>query len=100
MTVKNFDGAKKAAYIEQKPKVLEFLKKIGKFLLPVGDRFTTKGLTFGEINLFCHLYCYANGALPEVKDGVLAPFYERMAAVPGIKKVLDGKSQFGQLGAY
>jgi len=98
MTIDKFDENKKAAFTEGKPGVMEFLKKFPKFLKE--DKFTESGMTFGEINLFCHLYCYAKGPFPEVATGELATFYSRMAAIPGIKKVLDGKSQFGELKLY
>eukprot|EP00746_Dinoflagellata_sp_MGD_P166586 gnl/MRDRNA2_/MRDRNA2_96582_c0_seq1.p1 gnl/MRDRNA2_/MRDRNA2_96582_c0~~gnl/MRDRNA2_/MRDRNA2_96582_c0_seq1.p1 ORF type:complete len:263 (-),score=45.12 gnl/MRDRNA2_/MRDRNA2_96582_c0_seq1:232-933(-) len=99
-TVKDFNYAKKRAFEEGKPKVMEYIVKLEKFLLPSGDRFTDSGLTFGEVNLFCMLYCYANGAMPEVVQGGLKKFYDRMMAVPGIKKVIDGSSKFGPLGNY
>jgi len=100
MTMKDFDGSKKAAFAEGKPAVMEFLQKYQKFLLPSGDRFTASGLTFGEIHLFACLYCYANGPFPEVAKGELSAFYNRMAAVPGIKTVIEGKSKFGNLASY
>mmetsp|Transcript_52225 Transcript_52225/g.93686 ORF Transcript_52225/g.93686 Transcript_52225/m.93686 type:complete len:235 (-) Transcript_52225:168-872(-) len=100
MTIKDFDGSKKAAFADGKPGVLDFLQKYPKFLLPSGDRFTAGGLTFGEIHLFACLYCYAKGPLPEVAKGELSAFYDRMAAVPGIKKVIEGTSKFGELAPY
>jgi len=100
MNVDGFDADKKAAFAEGKPGVLEFLTKYEKQLLPAGDRFTESGTTFGEVDLFCKLNCYATGAIPEVATGGLAKFYDRMAAVPGIKAVIDGKSKFGGLGIY
>merc|ERR1711957_668378 len=96
-TVKSFDDEKVQAFHDGKVELLEFLKKFDKFLIPSGDRFSESGMTFGEIDLFCKLYCYANGALPEIKEGGLAAFFNRMEAVPGIKKVLEGQSKFGQL---
>lgn len=100
MTIKDFDATKHQAFMDKKQAILDFFSKCAKHMLPAGDRFTSSGLSYGEISLFCHLYCYANGALPEAKSGPLASFYERMAAVPGIKKVLDGKSKFGNLAGY
>lgn len=100
MTVEGFDAAKKTAYAEEKPGVLEFLTKYEKLLLPAGDRFTEGGTTFGEVDLFAKLYCHANGAFPEVATGGLKAFYDRMLALPGIKKVNDGQSKFGALGFY
>lgn len=97
-TVSNFDPAK---YQEGRPGVLEFVDtKFDKFLLPEGDRFTKSGLTFGEIDLFCKLHCHAMGAFPEIKDGKLARFYQRMSNLPAVKKVINGESQFGKLGGY
>lgn len=100
MTKDSFDDAKKEAFTAAKPAILEFLAKFEGQLLPAGDRFTESGLTFGEVNLFCVLSCHATGALPEVATGGLKKFYDRMAAVEGIKKVLDGKSKFGELNNY
>lgn len=100
MTVKDFSSQKQQAFIEKKPTILDMFKKYEKHLLPEGDRFTKSGTSFCEVFLFCHLFCYAHGALPEAKSGCLAKFYERMMKVPGIKKVLDGESKFGALGFY
>jgi glutathione S-transferase len=99
-TVKDFNYAKKRAFEEGKPKVMEYCAKLEKNLLPNGDRFTDSGLTFGEVHVFCLLYCYSNGTMPEVVQGGLKKFYDRMMAVPGIKRVIDGESKFGQLGTY
>lgn len=99
-TVSGFDDQKKNAFIEGKPGVLDFLQKYVPFLLSTGDRFTQSGLTFGEIDLFCKLVCYAKGSIPEVSTGGLEKFYKRMSEVPGIKKVLDGTSRFGHLAQY
>jgi len=99
-TLKDFDAAKKEAFVEGKPGVIEFLKKYDSMLLPKGDRFTESGMTFGEIDLFCKLVCYAKGPIPEVAEGKLAAFYKRMSEVPGIQKVLDGTSRFGALATY
>merc|ERR1719384_2878322 len=100
-TEKNFDRNKKQEYLNGRASVVEVVEtKYDKFLLPEGDRFTKSGLTFGEIDLFSKLHCHANAAYPEVKDGKLARFYQRMSEVPGIKKVTSGASQFGQLSQY
>jgi len=99
-TVKDFNYKKKAAFEEGKPKVFEYCIKLEKNLLPSGDRFTDSGLTFGEVYIFCLLYCYSNGAMPELAQGGLKKFFDRMIAVPGIKKVVDGTSRFGPLGDY
>lgn len=100
MTIANFDDAKQAAFNEKKAGVPEFIEKYKQFLTPAGDRFTESGTTFGEIDLFCRLYCYATGPFPEVATGPLAAFYNRMKDIPGIKKVLDGQSKFGTLAQY
>jgi len=100
-TVEKFDSEKKQAYKEGKAAVLDFMEtKYDHFLLPSGDRFTKSGLSFGEIHLFSNMCCHVDGAYPEIAKGKLAKFYQRMSQTPGIKKVLDGKSQFGELGAY
>lgn len=100
-TVSQFDNVKKQAYKEARAGVLEFIEtKYDQFLLPSGDRFTKSGLSFGEIDLFSKMYCHAKGAYPEIAKGKLAKFYKRMFETTGIKKVIDGKSQFGELSGY
>eukprot|EP00927_Polykrikos_kofoidii_P081169 TRINITY_DN7833_c0_g1_i1.p1 TRINITY_DN7833_c0_g1~~TRINITY_DN7833_c0_g1_i1.p1 ORF type:complete len:221 (+),score=38.17 TRINITY_DN7833_c0_g1_i1:51-713(+) len=100
MTVAKFDDAKIAAFNEGKPGVLAYLEKFNQFLLPSGDRFTESGCVFGEVELFCKLYQLSNGAFPEAATGGLAAFYNRMLALPGVKKVIDGETQFGPLMDY
>jgi len=95
-----FTADKKKAFTEGKPAVLTMLKGYEKSLLPAGDRFTTAGTSFGEVDLFAKLYCWSNGPIPEASQGALKPFYDRMANTPGIKKVLDGTSGFGKLQLY
>lgn len=99
-TVFTMDKFDKGKYEAGRAGVIEFAEKIGKFLLPAGDRFTESGMTYGEIDLYCKLNCHASGAIPEETTGKLAAFCARMAAVPGIKKYLDGESKFGACGLY
>jgi glutathione S-transferase len=100
-TADKFDYTKKQKYQAEKAGVVEFVEtKYDKFLLPSGDRFTKSGLSFGEIDLFSKMYCHANGAYPDIAKGKLAKFYQRMSEVPGIKKVINGESQFGELATY
>lgn len=99
-TVKDFTSEKKQAFAHSKTGVFDFVKKYEKLLLPKGDRFTKSGLSFGEVDLFSKLHCYANGPYPEVATGPLAKFYKRMSEVPGVKKVLNGESKFGKLQTY
>merc|ERR1712046_203289 len=99
-TVSGFDDAKKDAFAAKKGGLLDFIKKYEKFLTAAGDRFTETGLTFGEVDLFCKLWCYSNGALPEAASGSLEAFYKRMSETPAVKKVLDGESGFGKLATY
>lgn len=98
-TLEGFDDAKKTAHAEGKPEVLEFATKYEKFLIK-GDRFTESGLTFGEVDLFTKIHCHACGTMPELATGGLKAFYDRMMAVPAIKKVIDGSSKFGALAPY
>lgn len=100
MTKDKFDSAKKEAFPAGKQKVLDYCTKAEKFLMEKGDRFTQSGKTYGEIYLFCILYCHAHGAMPEVATGGLKAFYDRMEAMAGIKKVIDGSSKFGTLAPY
>jgi len=100
MTINDYDATKKAAFVEGKEDIMSFVQKFKPYLLPVGDRFTSFGLTFGEIDLFCKLFCYANGPYPEMAKGDLGAFYSRMLEVPGIKRVIEGKSKFGALSFY
>lgn len=100
MNVDAFDDAKKTAHAEGKQDVLDFAKKYDAFLLKAGDRFTESGTSFGEIDLFCKIHCHASGTFPELATGGLKAFYDRMAAVPAIKSVIDGTSKFGALATY
>eukprot|EP00929_Paragymnodinium_shiwhaense_P115094 TRINITY_DN83701_c0_g1_i1.p1 TRINITY_DN83701_c0_g1~~TRINITY_DN83701_c0_g1_i1.p1 ORF type:complete len:244 (+),score=51.62 TRINITY_DN83701_c0_g1_i1:89-820(+) len=97
-SIKTFDEKSKATFDEKKPEVLAHLDKYTQFLK--GDKFTSTGLTYGEIDLFCKLHCCSQGAFPEVTTGTLAPFYNRIANTPAVKKLLDGQSRYGKLGAY
>lgn len=83
-----------------KPAALAQIGKFDKWLLPAGDRFTGSGQTLGEIELWCKLYMISNGSIPEVAGGKLEPFFKRMSALPGIKKVLAGESKLGLLHDY
>lgn len=100
VTVGEYGREKKAAYVAGKEDVMNFVAKFKPYLSESGDRFTSSGLTFGEVDLFCKLYCYVQGPYPEMAKGDLAGFYSRMLEVPGIKRVVEGKSQFGTLGQY
>lgn len=100
MTLDGFDAAKKAAYEEGKGDVIAFVDKYKPFLLASGDRFTESGETFGEVDLFCKMYCHVQGAYPGLATGPLAAFYKRMSEIAGVKKVLAGESKFGALGQY
>lgn len=98
MTVNDWTAEKsKNVQDKVKPEVLEFLAKYEPFL--DGDKFTETGCTIGEIELFCKLHMF-KAAIPEVVQGKLKNFYDRMAAVKGVKKVLDGESKFGELADY
>eukprot|EP00656_Telonema_subtile_P050748 TRINITY_DN6655_c0_g1_i2.p1 TRINITY_DN6655_c0_g1~~TRINITY_DN6655_c0_g1_i2.p1 ORF type:complete len:199 (-),score=53.62 TRINITY_DN6655_c0_g1_i2:79-675(-) len=67
-TVDGFDAEKKEAARNGVEGLVEDLNKFAKLLLPSGDRFTEGGMTFGEVDLFAKLSCYATGALPMVVD--------------------------------
>jgi len=94
-TLDKFDAAK---FAEKKPEILAHLAKYEPFLK--GDKFTESGTTFGEIDLFCKLYCYSNGSLPEVVTGKLEAFYKRILELPAVKKLVDGESRYGKLAMY
>merc|ERR1712217_380770 len=101
MTINDFDQDKYKKFKAGKEGVLEFVdSKYEKFLLASGDRFTKSGLTYGEIDLFAKLHCHAMGAYPEIRDRKLGKFYKRMSEEKGIKKVINGDSQFGKLEQY
>lgn len=101
MTVEKFDDAKKKAYADGKEALVnDWTAKYVKLLTSAGDRFTESGTTFGEVDLFAKLYCHSTGAFPELATGGLKAFYDRMMAIEGIKKVLDGNSKFGKLAQY
>ena len=54
----------------------------------------------GEIDLFVTLHMHRTHCAKLVTGTCLAKFYKRMEAVPVIKKVLDGKSQWGDMPDY
>eukprot|EP00928_Gymnodinium_smaydae_P074721 TRINITY_DN57747_c0_g1_i1.p1 TRINITY_DN57747_c0_g1~~TRINITY_DN57747_c0_g1_i1.p1 ORF type:complete len:234 (-),score=77.39 TRINITY_DN57747_c0_g1_i1:98-799(-) len=100
MTLKDFNSAKYKHYVEKAPDVKKMAGNIAQFLKPSGDRFTSTGVTFGEIDLFSKMYCYRNGPLKDFGAGTLDKFYDRMLKIPAVKKVVDGESKFGKLGFY
>lgn len=112
MTIDDYGRKEKAAFEAGKEDVLNFVQKFQPFLLAQGDdgcrlkssrpgdRFTSSGLSFGEVDLFCKLFCYVNGPFPEIAQGDLGAFYARMHQVPGIQAVIAGKSKFGSLNLY
>lgn len=101
MTAKDWTAEKTAtAKAEVWPKVQTFLTRLEAFLLPSGDRFTTSGISVGEIELFYRLFQLTSGAFPEASQGGLKKFYDRFAAEPGAKRFLDGSSKAGPLPGY
>eukprot|EP00928_Gymnodinium_smaydae_P009301 TRINITY_DN1345_c0_g1_i1.p1 TRINITY_DN1345_c0_g1~~TRINITY_DN1345_c0_g1_i1.p1 ORF type:complete len:235 (+),score=53.06 TRINITY_DN1345_c0_g1_i1:65-769(+) len=100
MNVKDFNSAKCKAFIDKAPGVKKMAGNIAQFLKPCGDRFSSTGVTFGEIDLFCKMYCYKNGPLPDFGKGTLDKFYDRMLHLPAVQKVVNGESSFGKLGFY
>merc|ERR1711865_506058 len=64
------------------------------------DRFTDKGDSFGEVDLFAKLNCYATSIFPEAATGTLKAFYDRFMDMEAVKKVLKGDSKFGKLNLY
>lgn len=79
------------------PKMEEKLKDLEKFMLPSKDRFTTTGVTVGEIDVWHRLHQMANGAYPQAVQGGLKAFYDRMQEVDGVKKFRTGQSKWGQV---
>ncbi|KAH8085051.1 hypothetical protein JL720_7769 [Aureococcus anophagefferens] len=64
-----------------------------------GDKFTSSGLSIGELQLFVMVASWSR-AMPEIATPGLAAFMKRVAAVPAVAKVLDGASAWGDLPWY
>ena len=98
MTLKNWDAAKTAAAKEALPDILAHLAKYDQFLVG-GDKFTSSGLSIGELQLFVMVASWSR-AMPEIATPGLAAFMKRVAAVPAVAKVMDGASAWGDLPWY
>merc|ERR1711871_398725 len=93
MTVGDWTAAKTKTYTDEVlPKAFKHIEKYEQFLS--GDKFTSSAITLGEVDLFVTLHMHQTHCAKLVTGTCLAKFYKRMEAVPGIKKVLDGKSQW------
>lgn len=102
MTVDKWDAEKAKAFQEAKPKIKEFCMKYPKFLVGDKARFTERGDTMGELDLWIKLYMMINGCYPEILTDVpeLKNFYDRLSAMPGPKKYADNTTKFGALMNY
>jgi len=81
------------------PKALAHLAKYEQFLTDTKDRFTASGIVAGEVDFFARLFCYS-ASLPELKNGALKPFYDRLAATDAAQKVFANKTPFGEMAMY
>ena len=75
------------------------------------DRFTSTGVTIGEISLFALLHQAVAGPFPDAADlepsevpdlgsgaaRCLRPFYNRMVALPEVQRTLSGETAAGEL---
>merc|ERR1712187_1070206 len=80
------------------PEIKDFLQKMIEPYLsqPSNDKFTSTGITVGEIELWHRLDMLKNGPAPGlVKSTKLGKFYDRMEMVPEIKNFKAGKSKWG-----
>lgn len=99
MTVGSWTAEKtKQVEEEVRPKVLAKLQQIAQFCKD--GKFTSK-TTLGEVQLWFQLYQCVDGPHPQVVEQAgLKPFYDRMLAEPGVKKLLDGSGTCGSLPNY
>lgn len=90
---------------EQTQKCMEYwpntmeakVKDLEKYLLPAGDRFTSTGVTVGEIDVWHRLNMMGNSAWPQAVEGGLKAFYNRMQEVEGVKRFRTGQSKWSQV---
>ncbi len=98
-----FTPEKAEAWVKEwKPKIKTSVERYVKLLLDGGDRFTTKGELIGELELWYRLYQLIEGPYAEILDEVpaLKPFYARMSALTGPKKLHENQTKFGELPNY
>ena len=91
----------KATWETEKSKCIAEVDRFAQFLQgDKEDRFTEKGDSFGEVDLFAKLNCYATSIFPEAATGTLKAFYNRFMEMNAVKKVLKGDTKFGKIGLY
>jgi glutathione S-transferase len=103
ITVGNWTAEKDKAWTdEHRPKVKTSVERYVKLLVGDSARFTNRGDTLGELDLWYRLSQLVNGAWPDLLTEVpgLKAFYERVAELQGPKKFYTDQTKFGALPAY
>lgn len=103
ITVTDWTAEKTTSYNEQdKPKIQASLERYPKHLVGDGARFTARGDTMGELELWYRMYQLINGPYPNLLEEVtgLKPFYERVGELQGPKKFATDATKFGELPNY
>lgn len=100
LTVDKYDKAKYEEFKKWEPGAREYLNKFER-LCSANGTFTSSGQTSGEIALWSFLHQgSACGFVKFESLPKLKKFFTRMEALPGIAKVLAGKSQMGEMIDY
>lgn len=103
MTVKNWTAEKTTAWTDGfRPKVIASLDRFKKYPKGDGARFTERGDTMGELELWYRMYQLISGPFPDLlaEVPVLAPFYKRVSELQGPTKFATDGTKFGELPNY
>jgi len=99
ITLEGYDKAKYEEYKKWEPTAKGYISKLEKLCKPDGT-FTSTGETSGEIALWAFLHQAKNCGFITSFDPKLGKFFQRMEALPGIRRALDGSSKMGKLIDY
>jgi hypothetical protein len=99
MTVKNWDGSKASALKEAEGKFNDYFEQFENLCSDDG-KFTRSGKTTGELHLFSCLFHMKVSEFKTEFSPKLQKFYDRVAALDGVKKCCEEKSKFGEIANY
>jgi len=98
-SIKDWDAAKAKALEEWKPKADAHLDHFEKLCGDDG-KFTKSGKTTGELHLYSVLYHMRVSKFKTEFSPKLTKFIEQLEALDGVKKCIENKTKFGELGDY
>merc|ERR1719235_2467580 len=99
MTVKDWDASKAKALKDEEGKFNGYFEQFEKLCSDDG-KFTRSGKTTGELHLFSVLFHMKAVEYKTEFSPKLQKFYDRVAALDGVKKCCEEKSKFGEIGNY